>query len=101
MKSEGYLNNLELRFPNEPARHKLLDIVGDLALIGYPVKANIIANRPGHSSNVEFAKKIKQYIKKHRNNPGVPCYDLMVASRHGQHNVTHLYIACTCILLAR
>jgi UDP-3-O-[3-hydroxymyristoyl] N-acetylglucosamine deacetylase/3-hydroxyacyl-[acyl-carrier-protein] dehydratase len=76
VKSEGYLNNLELRFPNEPARHKLLDIVGDLALIGYPVKAHIIANRPGHSSNVEFAKKIKQYIKKHRNNPGVPCYDL-------------------------
>ena len=57
VKSEGYLNNLELRFPNEPARHKLLDIVGDLALIGYPVKAHIIANRPGHSSNVEFAKK--------------------------------------------
>jgi len=76
VKSEGYLNNIELRFPNEPARHKLLDIVGDLALIGYPVKAHIIANRPGHSSNVEFAKKIKQYIKKHRNNPGVPCYDL-------------------------
>ena len=64
VKSEGYLNNLELRFPNEPARHKLLDVVGDLALIGYPIKARIIANRPGHSSNVEFAKKIKQYIKK-------------------------------------
>ena len=52
VKSEGYLNNLELRFPNEPARHKLLDVVGDLALIGYPIKARIIANRPGHSSNV-------------------------------------------------
>ena len=64
VKSEGYLNNLELRFPNEPARHKLLDVVGDLALIGYPLKAHIIANRPGHSSNVEFAKKLKQYIKK-------------------------------------
>lgn len=64
VKSEGYLNNLELRFPNEPARHKLLDVVGDLALIGYPIKARIIANRPGHSTNVEFAKKIKQYIKK-------------------------------------
>jgi len=76
VKSEGYLNNIELRFPNEPARHKLLDIVGDLALIGYPVKAHIIANRPGHSSNVEFAKKIKHYVKKNRNNPGIPCYDL-------------------------
>ena len=51
VKSEGYLNNLELRFPNEPARHKLLDVIGDLALIGYPIKARIIANRPGHSSN--------------------------------------------------
>ena len=76
VKSEGYLNNIELRFPNEPARHKLLDIVGDLALIGYPVKAHIIANRPGHSSNVEFAKKIKHYVKKNRNNPDIPCYDL-------------------------
>jgi UDP-3-O-[3-hydroxymyristoyl] N-acetylglucosamine deacetylase/3-hydroxyacyl-[acyl-carrier-protein] dehydratase len=73
VKSEGYLNNLELRFPNEPARHKLLDVVGDLALIGYPIKAQIIANRPGHSSNVEFAKKIKQYIKKHKTK--APVYD--------------------------
>jgi UDP-3-O-[3-hydroxymyristoyl] N-acetylglucosamine deacetylase/3-hydroxyacyl-[acyl-carrier-protein] dehydratase len=75
VKSEGYLNNLELRFPNEPARHKLLDIVGDLALIGYPVKARIIANRPGHSSNVEFAKRIKQYIKKNKHLKDVPVYD--------------------------
>jgi len=75
VKSEGYLNNLELRFPNEPARHKLLDIVGDLALIGYPIKARIIANRPGHSTNIEFAKKIKQYIKKNKHSKGVPVYD--------------------------
>ena len=75
VKSEGYLNNIELRFPNEPARHKLLDVVGDLALVGYPVKAQIIANRPGHSSNVEFAKKIKQYIKKNRSLLNIPCYD--------------------------
>lgn len=74
VKSEGYLNNLELRFPNEPARHKLLDVIGDLSLIGYPIKANIIANRPGHSTNVEFAKKIKQYIKKNRHTRGVPTY---------------------------
>lgn len=66
VKSEGYLNNLELRFPNEPARHKLLDVVGDLALVGFPIKAHIIASRPGHSSNVEFAKKIKQHIKKQK-----------------------------------
>lgn len=75
VKSEGYLNNLELRFPNEPARHKLLDVVGDLALIGYPIKAHIIANRPGHSSNVDFAKLIKQYIKKNKHTKNVPVYD--------------------------
>ncbi|MBC7851111.1 MAG: bifunctional UDP-3-O-[3-hydroxymyristoyl] N-acetylglucosamine deacetylase/3-hydroxyacyl-ACP dehydratase [Chitinophagaceae bacterium] len=75
VKSEGYLNNLELRYPNEPARHKLLDVVGDLALIGYPIKAHIIANRPGHSSNVDFAKKIKQYIKKNKHTKDVPLYD--------------------------
>jgi len=75
VKSEGYLNSLELRFPNEPARHKLLDVIGDLALIGYPIKARIIANRPGHSSNVEFAKKIKQYIKKNKHVKDVPVYD--------------------------
>ncbi len=75
VKSEGYLNNLELRFSNEPARHKLLDIVGDLALIGYPIKGHIIANRPGHSSNVELAKKLKQYIKKNKHTKGIPIYD--------------------------
>ncbi|CAN5800325.1 bifunctional UDP-3-O-[3-hydroxymyristoyl] N-acetylglucosamine deacetylase/3-hydroxyacyl-ACP dehydratase [soil metagenome] len=75
IQGEGYLNNLKLHFPNEPARHKLLDIVGDLALIGYPVKANIIAHRPGHAANVEFAKKIKQYIKKKKQYLGVPVYD--------------------------
>ena len=75
VKSEGYLNNLELRFPNEPARHKLLDVVGDLALIGYPIKARIIANRPGHSSNIAFAQKIKAYIKKNKHMKNVPIYN--------------------------
>ena len=75
VKSEGYLNNLELRFPNEPARHKLLDVVGDLALIGFPIKAHIIANRPGHSSNVDFARKIKQYIKKNKHTKDAPIFD--------------------------
>lgn len=75
VKSEGYLNNLDLRFPNEAARHKLLDVIGDLALIGYPIKARIIANRPGHSTNVDFAKKVKQYIKKNKHTRGVPVYD--------------------------
>jgi UDP-3-O-[3-hydroxymyristoyl] N-acetylglucosamine deacetylase/3-hydroxyacyl-[acyl-carrier-protein] dehydratase len=71
----GILNNVQLRFPNEPARHKLLDVAGDLALIGYPIKAHIIANRPGHSSNVAFAKKIKQYIKRNRHAKDIPVYD--------------------------
>jgi len=73
--AEGILNNLELRFPNEPARHKLLDVIGDLALVGYPFKAHIIANRPGHASNVKFAKKIKEHIKKIKNKQAVPKYD--------------------------
>jgi UDP-3-O-[3-hydroxymyristoyl] N-acetylglucosamine deacetylase / 3-hydroxyacyl-[acyl-carrier-protein] dehydratase len=64
-----------LRFPNEPARHKLLDVVGDLALIGYPIKAHIIANRPGHSTNVDFARKIKQYIKKNKHARNIPVYN--------------------------
>lgn len=71
----GILNNLELRFPNEPARHKLLDVVGDLALVGIPFKAHIIANRPGHASNIEFAKKIKEHLKKFKNKVAVPAYD--------------------------
>lgn len=71
----GILNNLDLRFPNEPARHKLLDVIGDLALVGYPFKAHIIANRPGHSSNVEFARKIKEHIKKYKNKQQFPEYD--------------------------
>jgi UDP-3-O-[3-hydroxymyristoyl] N-acetylglucosamine deacetylase/3-hydroxyacyl-[acyl-carrier-protein] dehydratase len=72
---EGILNNLKLRFPNEPARHKLLDVVGDLALVGYPFKAHIIANRPGHASNVRFAKKIKDHIKKYKHRQDIPKYD--------------------------
>jgi UDP-3-O-[3-hydroxymyristoyl] N-acetylglucosamine deacetylase/3-hydroxyacyl-[acyl-carrier-protein] dehydratase len=72
---EGILNNIQLHYPNEPARHKLLDIVGDLALVGVPIKAHIIANRPGHASNVEFARKIKQYIKKNKHIKDMPVYD--------------------------
>lgn len=61
----GILNGTELRFKNEPARHKLLDMLGDLALIGVPIKAQILAARPGHASNIEFAKKIRNlYLKK-------------------------------------
>lgn len=60
----GVLNSTKLQFENEPARHKLLDIVGDLALVGKPIKAHILAARPGHFGNVEFAKVLKAQIKK-------------------------------------
>jgi len=58
--TSGTVNDNKLRYPNEPARHKLLDLIGDLALIGAPLKAQILAARPGHASNVEFAKKIRK-----------------------------------------
>lgn len=63
----GVLNSTKLQFENEPARHKLLDIVGDLALVGKPIKAHILAARPGHSGNVRFAKVLKEQIKKQQN----------------------------------
>ena len=79
---KGILNNLELKFDNEAARHKLLDVIGDLALVGMPIKGRIIAVRPGHETNVEFAKKIRSYIKKKKSGPPVvdlnakPLYDI-------------------------
>jgi UDP-3-O-[3-hydroxymyristoyl] N-acetylglucosamine deacetylase/3-hydroxyacyl-[acyl-carrier-protein] dehydratase len=75
VKKEGILNNVNLRFQNEPARHKLLDLIGDLTLIGMPIKAQIMAARPGHAANVAFAKKIKALIKKKKNRIQVPPYD--------------------------
>ncbi len=61
--TDGTLNNIELTHQNEAARHKLLDVVGDLSLVGRPIKAQVFATRPGHAANVEFARKIKQLIK--------------------------------------
>lgn len=58
--TNGILNNNNLRFSNEPARHKLLDMLGDLALVGAPMKAQVLAARPGHAANIEFAKKIRR-----------------------------------------
>ena len=62
----GILNNRELRFPNEPARHKLLDLLGDLALLGMPIKAQVLAARPGHASNVEFVRQLKKYADRNK-----------------------------------
>ncbi len=75
VKPIGILNNLELTHQNEPARHKLLDIIGDLCLAGLPIKGKIIATRPGHQANVEFAKVLRCDIKKCANKPVVPHYD--------------------------
>jgi len=74
VKKEGILNNVELRYNNEPARHKLLDIVGDLALAGRPLKAQILAARPGHAANVAFAKKLKKAMAE-SDKKGVPRYN--------------------------
>ncbi len=63
----GILNNLKLRHKNEPARHKLLDVIGDLALVGKPIKGRITAYKPGHKSNIEFAKQLKKIMKKTMN----------------------------------
>ncbi len=74
VKKEGILNNVELRYKNEPARHKLLDVIGDLALVGRPLKAQILAARPGHAANVAFAKKIKRAMEK-AGPMNIPYYD--------------------------
>lgn len=72
---EGILNNVDLRFSNEPARHKLLDVLGDLSLIGQPVLGKIVASRPGHYANTQFAKIIKETIKKELSRVAIPKYD--------------------------
>ncbi len=75
VKPIGILNNLDLVHQNEPARHKLLDVIGDLCLAGLPIKGKIIATRPGHQANVEFAKILRCEIRKCSNKPVVPEYD--------------------------
>ncbi len=71
----GILDNLTLHYPNEAARHKLLDVVGDLALIGTKIQGKVIANKPGHYVNTQFAKKMAKLIKIEQRNY-VPVYDL-------------------------
>jgi UDP-3-O-[3-hydroxymyristoyl] N-acetylglucosamine deacetylase / 3-hydroxyacyl-[acyl-carrier-protein] dehydratase len=75
VKPNGILDNLILHYPNEAARHKLLDVVGDLALIGTKIQGKIIANKPGHFVNTQFAKKMSKIIKNEQRNY-VPTYDL-------------------------
>ena len=75
VKPNGVLDNLSLNFPNEASRHKLLDVIGDLALIGCRIQGKIIANKPGHKVNTGFAKKVAAIIKKEKRNK-VPTFDL-------------------------
>ena len=75
VQSNGILDNLELHWANEAARHKLLDVIGDLALVGTRIRGKIIANKPGHQVNTKFAKKLAQIIKVEKRNK-VPQYDL-------------------------
>jgi UDP-3-O-[3-hydroxymyristoyl] N-acetylglucosamine deacetylase/3-hydroxyacyl-[acyl-carrier-protein] dehydratase len=69
----GYLNNKAIQYPNEPARHKLLDIIGDMALIGKPLIGRVIATRPGHKINNKLARLIRKQIKQNEVQP--PIYD--------------------------
>lgn len=75
VKPNGILDNLTLHYPNEAARHKLLDVIGDLALIGTRIRGKVIANKPGHFVNTQFAKKMSKIIKAERRNQ-VPVFDL-------------------------
>jgi len=75
VKPNGILDNLTLRWANEAARHKLLDVIGDLTLIGTRIKGKVIANKPGHLVNTIFAKKVQKIIKQEKRNY-VPKYDL-------------------------
>ena len=68
VKTNGILDNLTLHYPNEAARHKLLDVVGDLALIGTRIRGKVIANKPGHKINTSFAKKLSKIIRAERRN---------------------------------
>lgn len=75
VKPNGILDNLTLHYPNEAARHKLLDVIGDLALVGTRIKGKVIANKPGHFVNTQFAKKLSKIIKIAQKNQ-VPVYNL-------------------------
>jgi UDP-3-O-[3-hydroxymyristoyl] N-acetylglucosamine deacetylase/3-hydroxyacyl-[acyl-carrier-protein] dehydratase len=71
----GILNNTKLRYPNEPARHKLLDLIGDLALVGQPIRGRVVATRPGHYSNTRLARLIRQQIRRQTTKKEIPLLD--------------------------
>ncbi len=75
VEQEGILNTIKLKYRNEPARHKLLDVIGDTALLGKPIKGRILATKPGHTTNVEFTKLLKKHYLEQRKLKGKPKYD--------------------------
>ena len=95
----GYLNNLELRFTNELARHKLLDLLGDLALLGMRIKGRVWASRPGHFANTEFMKQLRRTIRKEGERPRykydcrkTPVYDINDIRRMLPHRPPFLLV---------
>lgn len=84
----GYISNSPLLYPNEPARHKLLDVLGDLALVGRPIKGRIIATCPGHKINNEMGQKIRRDIK--QNESQAPLYDPNKAPEMDLHQIRQL-----------
>lgn len=89
VKPNGILDNLTLHQPNEAARHKLLDVIGDLALVGTRLKGKVIANKPGHYVNTQFAKKLSQIIKLEKRN-NVPKYDLSLPPLMDIHKIMEM-----------
>jgi UDP-3-O-[3-hydroxymyristoyl] N-acetylglucosamine deacetylase/3-hydroxyacyl-[acyl-carrier-protein] dehydratase len=94
--SHGTLDNKPLRYKNEPARHKLLDLLGDLALVGAPLQAQILAARPGHAVNVEFAKKLRESLRKQKmlkkHTTGSPVFDINEIERILPHRYPFLLV---------
>src|SRR5690606_23390089 len=94
IQKQGVLSNISLRYENEPARHKLLDVIGDLMLVGMPIKGHIIATIPGHKANTEFAKIIRKIIKSKRGPqaPNINIYDTPVVDNIGiKKTLPHRY----------
>lgn len=86
----GILNNTELRYPNEPARHKLLDLIGDLALVGQPIKGKVVATKPGHYANTRLARIIRQEIKKAQSKKDIPVYDPTVPPVYNYEDIKNI-----------
>lgn len=89
VKPNGILDNLTLHYPNEAARHKLLDVIGDLALVGTRIKGKVIANKPGHFVNTQFAKKLSKIIKIEQKNQ-VPVYNLNLEPLMDIHKIMNI-----------